>query len=73
MELLASHTEGHSGSDLRELCRNAAMVPVREYVRSASVNQEMLEKGQVEVYMHFIRIISQADHRYRVSILDHWH
>ena len=52
MEQLASYTNGHSGSDLRELCRNAAMVPVREYVRSASVNQEMLEKGQVEVHMH---------------------
>lgn len=52
MEKLVSYTDGHSGSDLRELCRNAAMVPVREYVRSASVNQEMLEKGQVEVYMH---------------------
>ncbi|KAF8740699.1 hypothetical protein AX14_007599 [Amanita brunnescens Koide BX004] len=48
MERLAQLTEGCSGSDLRESCRNAAMVPVREYVRSASVNQEMLEKGQVE-------------------------
>lgn len=54
MERLAQLTEGCSGSDLRESCRNAAMVPVREYVRSASVNQEMLEKGQVEVYMHSI-------------------
>ncbi|TFK40486.1 ATPase [Crucibulum laeve] len=50
LEVLAQLTEGHSGSDLRELCRNAAMVPVREYVRSASGNQiqEKLEKGQLE-------------------------
>ncbi|KAF8349389.1 P-loop containing nucleoside triphosphate hydrolase protein [Amanita rubescens] len=48
MEQLASLTEGFSGSDLKESCRKAAMVPVRQYVRSASVSQEMLEKGQVE-------------------------
>ncbi|PFH54016.1 hypothetical protein AMATHDRAFT_73048 [Amanita thiersii Skay4041] len=48
MEQLARVTEGFSGSDLRELCRNAAMVPVREFVRSASVNQETLERGQLE-------------------------
>jgi len=51
MEQLASLTEGFSGSDLKESCRKAAMVPVRQYVRSASVSQEMLEKGQVEVYI----------------------
>ncbi|KAK2465282.1 hypothetical protein APHAL10511_002636 [Amanita phalloides] len=48
MNKLAILTEGLSGSDLRELCRNAAMVPVREYVRSSSINQEMLEKHQLE-------------------------
>jgi SpoVK/Ycf46/Vps4 family AAA+-type ATPase len=46
---LAGATEGHSGSDLRELCRNAAMVPVREIMRSAEGNEEMLAKGQLEV------------------------
>jgi SpoVK/Ycf46/Vps4 family AAA+-type ATPase len=47
-EQLAELTEGFSGSDLRELCRNAAMVPVREYMRSASLDQELLSKGQQE-------------------------
>jgi len=30
---LAEQTEGLSGSDLKELCRNAAMAPVREYMK----------------------------------------
>jgi len=29
-----SRTEGFSGSDLQELYRNAAMVPVKEFMRS---------------------------------------
>lgn len=32
-DFLVSRTEGLSGSDLRELCRNAAMMPVREAIR----------------------------------------
>ncbi|EAU86198.2 ATPase [Coprinopsis cinerea okayama7 len=48
VEQLAQHTTGFSGSDLRELCRNAAMVPVREYMRSAEGNEELLAKGQLE-------------------------
>ncbi|KAG6910659.1 hypothetical protein DXG01_008703 [Tephrocybe rancida] len=48
MAELAAQSEGYSGSDLREMCRNAAMVPVREYLRSASENQELFEKGQNE-------------------------
>ena len=49
MKDLALLSEGFSGSDLKEMCRNAAMVPVREYMRSADNNREMLEKGQLEV------------------------
>jgi len=48
MRLLAQHSVGKSGSDLRELCRNAAMLPVREYVRETSTDQETLAKGQLE-------------------------
>jgi len=31
--LLAVRTDGFSSSDLQELCRNAAMVPVKEFMR----------------------------------------
>lgn len=48
-EDLADQAEGLSGSDLRELCRNAAMVPVREFMRGTSNNHDALAKGQLEV------------------------
>lgn len=31
---IVKRSNGLSGSDLKELCRNAAMIPVREYLRS---------------------------------------
>ncbi|RKO88302.1 hypothetical protein BDK51DRAFT_44664 [Blyttiomyces helicus] len=34
MSQLVSRTNGYSGSDLKELCRNAVMIPVRESLRS---------------------------------------
>ncbi|CAK7222398.1 mitochondrial dynamin GTPase Msp1 [Sporothrix curviconia] len=33
LELIARTTEGMSGSDLKELCRDAAMMPMREFLR----------------------------------------
>ena len=49
MKTLAEFSRGCSGSDLKELCRNAAMVPVREYMRDVAENEELLQKGQSEV------------------------
>lgn len=49
LEILAKITEGLSGSDLREMCRAAAMVPVRQYVRAAGGNQDILDKSRLEV------------------------
>ncbi|CAG8619437.1 13086_t:CDS:10 [Ambispora leptoticha] len=33
---LVARTNSYSGSDLKEACRNAAMIPIREYMRSHS-------------------------------------
>ncbi|KXS09482.1 AAA-domain-containing protein [Gonapodya prolifera JEL478] len=38
-DALASHTVGYSGSDLKELCRVAAMIPVKEFIRKSETNR----------------------------------
>ncbi|KAK7050538.1 AAA domain-containing protein [Favolaschia claudopus] len=48
MTALAELCSGQSGSDLREMCRNAAMVPVREFVRKTKGDKDLLELGQLE-------------------------
>lgn len=41
LEALVAQTSGMSGSDLKELCRNAAMVSVREYMQSSAGKQHL--------------------------------
>ncbi|KAG9103811.1 hypothetical protein FRC06_007788 [Ceratobasidium sp. 370] len=45
---LARRTDGLSGSDLKEACRNAAMVPVREYMKLNGGSHEDMRKAQAE-------------------------
>lgn len=46
---LARRTDGLSGSDLKEACRNAAMVPVREYMKINGGSHEDMRRAQAEV------------------------
>lgn len=45
---IAKCTEGYSGSDLKELCRNAAFVPVQELIRSHKGAIETLDMKNFE-------------------------
>ncbi|KAL5632689.1 hypothetical protein ACGC1H_005591 [Rhizoctonia solani] len=56
---LARRTEGLSGSDLKEACRNAAMVPVREYMRQNGGSVEDMRRGQTEGFK--LRPLTMAD------------
>ena len=45
IDRLVVATEGYSGSDIKEMCRNAAMIPLREYFQ---VHGTDLENRQVQ-------------------------
>lgn len=67
LPMLAQITEGLSGSDLKELCRNAAMMPVREFVRNAGDNSSLLEQSQLEVRSFGITMLLSANERINIS------
>lgn len=54
IDLLAARTEGFSGSDLQELCRNAAMIPVKEFMRSG----EGMNGTLAEVSNRFVGLLN---------------
>ncbi|CAG5920301.1 outer mitochondrial transmembrane helix translocase isoform 1-T1 [Menidia menidia] len=63
---IAERTDGYSGSDLRELCRDAAMYRVRDYVRREQMRQiaQQLQEGHEEetpVDEERLRPVTQLD------------
>lgn len=56
MRALAEYSRGKSGSDLKELCRDAAMLPVRELVRQAKGDVALLARRQDEVRMGLLSV-----------------
>ena len=60
IRLLAEQSEGLSGSDLKELCRNAAMRPMREFMREADGDHEKLAQCEKEVRpLHRILMVAE--------------
>lgn len=53
MRIVAERAMGKSGSDLKELCRNAVMMPVREFIHDAKGDVTRLARGQEEVRFAF--------------------
>lgn len=51
IDQVVKRTDGLSGSDLKEACRNAAMIPVREYIRDnrLAANVTALDKVKSNV------------------------
>jgi SpoVK/Ycf46/Vps4 family AAA+-type ATPase len=56
-EQLAKYTDGYSNSDLKELCRNAVMVPVRESIRK--VAKQNIPKSEMKSLK--VRPVSMSD------------
>lgn len=67
MRALAECSVGKSGSDLKEICRNAAMLPVRELVRKANGDFARLAQGQKEVRLRF-NMASLSSDSYRSGL-----
>jgi len=51
MEHLVKKTEGYSGADISNVCREAAMMPMRRKLMSASFNIEKLKDHQEDIEM----------------------
>ncbi|GFR17743.1 ATPase family AAA domain-containing protein 1-B [Trichonephila clavata] len=62
IEEIAKRTDSFSGSDLRELCRNAALYRVRDYCNAELKNKSETESSpDAEVFHDALRPISMED------------
>jgi SpoVK/Ycf46/Vps4 family AAA+-type ATPase len=56
MRALAEFSWGKSGSDLKEMCRNASMLPVRELLRQAGGDVTHLARIQAMVRTRLLSV-----------------
>ena len=49
LEKLAEETEGYSGADIEGLCREAAMLALRENIKSSEVNKSHFERAKKNI------------------------
>lgn len=62
LEQISKITDGYSGSDLRELCRNAALYRVRDYCKDGSKHESQSNSvSDAEVYHTALRPITMED------------
>jgi len=65
LKWLSEETEGFSGSDLRELCRNASIYRVRDLIRQEQTREQQTREQQdsedEEEYFHTLRPLSNED------------
>lgn len=68
MRNVAERAMGKSGSDLKELCRNAVMMPVREFIHDAKGDVARLARGQEEVRLRFSLASLSSDMLYHTGL-----
>ena len=61
LQKVAAATAGYSGSDLKELCRNAVMMPVRESIRKAKKDNPNVEVKRLSQQMDKTRPLKLQD------------
>ncbi|MEJ2294153.1 MAG: hypothetical protein P8Y23_05235 [Candidatus Lokiarchaeota archaeon] len=50
IEELSKELKGYSGADIETLCREAAMIALRENIRARKVNREHFKKASETIY-----------------------